>query len=113
MGRTNPTFRDRLTDIERAWSGYRRTLRRADQERFDRLFEAARGHADAASYLNHAEPLFPILMSILLDQRRELDALAARVDTLEAAVGHRTPEADRTQHHLDRAWAASTDGSDG
>ncbi|MFB6119379.1 hypothetical protein [Halosegnis sp.] len=112
MGRTNPTFRDRLDGIERAWSDYRRGLRGADQERFDRLFEAARGHADAAGYLNHTEPLFPVLVSILLAHRRELDRLQARVETLEAAVGHRVDGTDGTQRRLSPA-TRHTDQSDG
>jgi hypothetical protein len=77
MGRTNPTYRDTLRGVEERWGPYRRALRRRDQPRFDRLFEHGRAHADAAGHLNHAEPLFPLLVSILLEQERRLAALEA------------------------------------
>lgn len=53
MGRTNPTYRDALRAMESRWEDYRRALRRADQQVFDRLFEAARVHADASGLQNH------------------------------------------------------------
>jgi hypothetical protein len=84
MGRTNPTFRDVLRGIENRWSDYRRALRRRDASRFDTLIEYARRHADAAGYLNHDEPLFPILVAIDLEQERRLDDLEDRVESLES-----------------------------
>jgi hypothetical protein len=80
MGRTNATYRDLLTGIEERWQPYRRALRRRNQPHFDRLFEHARSHADAGGYLNHDEPLFPILISILLEQERRLRELEAELD---------------------------------
>lgn len=77
MGRTNPTYRDTLRGLEERWTPYRRALRRRDQPHFDRLFEHGRAHADAAGQLNHAEPLFPLLVSIVLEQERRLAALEA------------------------------------
>lgn len=88
MGRTNPTFRDLLRGLETRWQDFRRALRRRDQPRFDRLFEYARRHADASGYLNHDEPLFPVLLAIALEQERRLDDLEARIeqrDTTEPA----------------------------
>lgn len=80
MGRTNATYRDLLTGIEERWQPYRRALRRRDQQHFDRLFEHARDHADAGGYLNHDEPLFPILVSMLLEQERRIRRLEQDVD---------------------------------
>jgi hypothetical protein len=82
MGRTTPTYRDRLSGIETEWRAYRRSLRRADQGRFDDLFVYARDHADAAGHLNHADPLAPVWMAIALEQERRIDELEARVDAL-------------------------------
>lgn len=73
MGRTNPTYRDRLRNLEAEWEPYRRALRRADQERFDRLFEHARRHADAAGYQNHADPLVAALLGMVIEHERRLD----------------------------------------
>lgn len=86
MGRTNPTYRDAIQTLERRWEDFKRALRRRDQPRFERLFEYARAHADAGGYLNHDEPLFPILVSIDLEQETRLDDLEDRLETLEAEL---------------------------
>ncbi len=85
MGRTNPTYRDLLSTIERRWGDYRRGLRRRDQPYFDRLFEHAHAHADAAGHLNATDPVIPVLVSIALAQERQIDTLRERVAALEAA----------------------------
>ena len=85
MGRTNPTYRDTIRALERRWDDFKRALRHRDQLRFERLFEYARAHADAGGYLNHDEPLFPILLSIDLEQETRLDELEKRLETLESA----------------------------
>jgi len=84
MGRTNPTYRDAVRSLERRWDDFKRALRHRDQPRFKRLFEYARAHADAGGYLNHDEPLFPILFSIDIEQETRLDELEDRVAELEA-----------------------------
>lgn len=104
LGRTNPTFRDLLRATEERWEDYRRALRARDQRVFDQLFEDARAHADAAGYLNHQEPLFPVLMSMLLEQQRRIGELEDRISTLEIERGER-PVADQ-----DTSTPAGTDG---
>lgn len=86
MGRTNATYRMILRDIEQRWGTYRRALRKPDQPHYDRLLEHAREHADAASYRNHEEPLFAILLSIALEHEKALASLGDRVATLEARL---------------------------
>lgn len=78
MGRTNPTYRDTLTAVESRWSAYRRALRRRDQPHLDSVFAHGRTHADAAGQLNHPEPLFPLLVSALVEQERRIAELEAR-----------------------------------
>jgi len=85
LGRTNPTFRNVLEAVKSRWSDYRRALRRHDQERFDRLFEYADAHADAAGYLNNDDPMEPILVSMLLEQEKRIAALEGRIAALEGA----------------------------
>lgn len=80
MGRTNPTYRDRLDALEREWDAYRRGLRAAEQAQFDRLFAHGREYAHAAGYLNHPTPEFPLLVSILLAHERRLAALERQLD---------------------------------
>lgn len=87
MGRTNPTFRDLLRRTREDWQPFRRGLRADHQPAFDALFDDAEAHADAAGYLNAREPMHPILVAMLLAQKRQLRALEERVGELEAAVG--------------------------
>lgn len=82
MGRTNPTYRDRLSSLEQDWSEYRRALRTADQPHFDQLFEHGRTYAHAAGYHNHPNPEIPFLVSALLAHQRELATLNERIETL-------------------------------
>ena len=84
MGRTNPTFRNLLEAVRTRWSDYRRALRRRDRPHYDRLFEYADAHADAAGYLNADDPMDPILLSMLLEQQKRIADLEARIDDLEA-----------------------------
>ncbi|ODR83382.1 hypothetical protein BG842_09695 [Haladaptatus sp. W1] len=83
MGRTNPTYRDALRTMESRWKHYRRALRHADQEVFDRLFEHARAHADASGFQNDQFVEIPALVSMLLEQQKHIDDLEDRLDHLE------------------------------
>ncbi|MDL0127627.1 hypothetical protein [Halobacterium salinarum] len=80
MGRTNPTYRDTLRHMEDNWQPYRRALRRRDQDRFDALWGAARGYADAAGYLSHSDPSIAMLFSICLAQQRHIDQLLEAIE---------------------------------
>ncbi|MFW6153198.1 MAG: hypothetical protein ACOC42_02440 [Halobacteriota archaeon] len=77
MGRTNPTYRDLVRRYETALQPYRRGLRAADQAHFDRLFDRAREHADAATYQNATDPETMLLLSMLLAHERALRELQA------------------------------------
>jgi len=81
VGRTNPTYRDHLRLLEDDWATYRRALRRRDQPHFDRLFEHAREHADAAGLQNHPDPVVPLLLAALLEHERRLADLEAADST--------------------------------
>jgi hypothetical protein len=93
MGRTNPTYRDTLRRIESRWDGYQRALRRSDQPHFDHLLEHAREHADAGGYLNHEEPMFPVLVSIALEHEKTVAELEARIDSLETQLQEQSVDA--------------------
>lgn len=80
MGRTNPTFRDRLGSIEDNWQDYRRALRRSDQNRFDDLWEDAREYADAASNQNHQNPMPVVLFSMVLAHEQRIEELEAELE---------------------------------
>jgi hypothetical protein len=84
VGRTNPTYRDRLEALEADLAPYRRGLRASEQEHFDQLFEHGRTYAHAAGYLNHPDPELPYLLSVLLAHQRRIAALTEQVETLQA-----------------------------
>ena len=84
MGRTNPTYRDIVRDLEENWQQYRKALRRVDKPHFDRLFEHAREHADAAGYLNHQQPEVTLLVSVVLEQGKRMQSLHERIRALES-----------------------------
>lgn len=85
MGRTNPTYRDVLNRLEDDWKPFRRGLRRRRKGDFDRLFAKARQHADAAGYLNATDPELVFLLSVVLAQEAELQALRDRLEDDDAA----------------------------
>jgi hypothetical protein len=72
-----------LEAVQSRWSDYRRALRRHDQPHFDRLFEYADAHADAAGYLNADDPVQPILFSMLIEQQKRLAEQRERLEFLE------------------------------
>jgi hypothetical protein len=80
MGRTNPTYRDFLDSFAEQHQGFRRALRRAYTGDFDRLFDHARAHADAAGYHNATNPEVAVLLSILLAHEHELRQLREQVE---------------------------------
>lgn len=83
MGRTNPTYRDVLRQLETEWRSMRRALRGEYQTDFDRLFDRARGYADAAGYANPPDPERAFLLSLLLAHEAEVRRLHDRIDELE------------------------------
>lgn len=72
LGRTNPTFRQVLRRLENEWDDYKRALRLEDQKHFENLFKKADRNADAASHMNHFEPFNSFLLSVILEQEKEL-----------------------------------------
>jgi hypothetical protein len=106
VGRTNATFRHLLQGIRRRWGAYRRALRGRDQPYFDRLFEHAEAHADAAGYLNPEEPMDAILLSMLLAHERRL----ADLEESEPGVGKSEPGGSNNRDdHWDDPAAAGRD----
>lgn len=80
MGRSNPTYRDTLRQLEDHWSEFRRALRYRDQAHFDQLWEQAAGYADAAGYQNQARTFDLVLLSVLLAQEQRIAALEAEME---------------------------------
>lgn len=86
MGRTNPTYRDAISSLESEWGAMRRALRREYQADFDRLFERARGFADAAGHANATDPERALVLSVLLAHEVELREVRGRLETAETEL---------------------------
>jgi hypothetical protein len=61
--------------IFRNWSDFRRALPLEDREAFDRLSDKVRMHASAATCAAFLDPLEGALLSILLEQEKDLERL--------------------------------------
>mgnify|MGYP000474716974 CR=1 FL=1 len=101
MGRTRATTRDSLDALEREWNAFRRSLRRRDQPAFDRLFEHARGHAEAATQQNPADPWRGFVFAVLLAQERAIEAREEEIAALEEELAAREAEIERLAADVD------------
>jgi len=72
MGRTVLPFSQVLEREYEEWKKFRRALRKEDQEAFDRLFDRAKLHVQAAAYTSHPWPLESILLSVCLEHEKIL-----------------------------------------
>ncbi len=83
MGRTLPSATVVFMQEEAAFARFRRVLRRADQLALDDLFVSARQHLAAAQYASHALPFEVFLLSMLLEEHKEVMRWRERVDVLD------------------------------
>ena len=84
MGRTLPSVTQSLNEEQQAFSRFRRALRRSDQLALDELFVAARQHLAAAAYAANALPMETFLLSMLLEEHKEVIRLRAQLEALQS-----------------------------
>jgi hypothetical protein len=82
MGRTLPSASVYLLQEEESFSRFRRALRRADQLALDELFVSAKLHTAEAQYASHALPFEVFMLSMLLEEHKEVRRLREKVETL-------------------------------
>lgn len=92
MGRTLVTFTQLLNQEIDSWRRYRRALRQEDQTVLDALFAAARRHTAAGAYLTREVPFEVMLISMLLEEHKQLLALQRKVSDLEARLLDHPPD---------------------
>lgn len=83
MGRTIPTISQQINEAEAQLSRFRRALRRSDQLAFDDLFVSARQHLAAAAFAGYILPFEVFLLSMLLEEHKEVMRLREHVDKLD------------------------------
>lgn len=84
MGRTLPSITQSLQEEQAAFSRFRRALRRADQLALDELFIAARQHLAAAAYAANALPMETFLLSMLLEEHKQVIRLRVQVEAQQS-----------------------------
>jgi len=87
VGRTVRTYRDAVRIEEARWKDFRRTLRPSQKDRFDRIFDCARGFADAGTMMVTPRIIEVILLSAVLEIFGDLDEIQKRVQILEEKIG--------------------------
>jgi hypothetical protein len=75
MGRTLATFTQLVHQEIATWKRYRRALRAEDQQALDELFAAARRQAAAGAYLARETPFEVMLLSMLVEQQKQIQRL--------------------------------------
>jgi hypothetical protein len=75
MGRTVPTYRNTAETMIQSWNDFRRALPKDDREMFDRLVNRIRMHASASTYAIFNDPFEGAVLSMLLEQEKELAEL--------------------------------------
>jgi hypothetical protein len=83
MGRTVLPFSQVLEQEYTEWKKFRRALRQEDQEAFDRLFERAKLHVQAAAYASPPWPMEAILLAICLEHEKILTHLQAELQKMQ------------------------------
>ena len=83
MGRTVQSITQTFLEEEQAFARFRRALRRSDQLVLDDLFASARQHLAAAAYASHALPFEVFLLSMLLEEHKEVMRLRGRMEEIE------------------------------
>jgi len=82
MGRTLPSITQNFLEEQQSFARFRRALRRSDQVVLDDLFASARQHLAAAAYASHALPFEVFLLSMLLEEHKQIMHLHRQVDGL-------------------------------
>jgi hypothetical protein len=82
MGNVTPTITDILHREEINLAKFRRALRREDQVVFDDLFVAAYKHRAAASYAGHLLPFETFLLSMQIENHKEVMYLRREIESL-------------------------------
>lgn len=83
MGRTIQSITQAFLEEERAFARFRRALRRSDQLILDDLFASARQHLAAAAYASHALPFEVFLLSMLLEEHKDVMHLRQQIEKLQ------------------------------
>lgn len=86
MGRTVKPFSLVLSEQQAVWSKFKKHLELRDRAALDFMFESARLHNHAAVYASFTEPIWPEMLSILLERQKRVSDIGRRVERLDKKV---------------------------
>ncbi|GEM_PF-532636 len=110
MGRTLPSVTQVFLKEQESFLRFRRALRRSDQKALDDLFAAAHKHLAAAAYASHALPFEIFLLSMLLEEHKQVLRMRYLLNSRDAAALEQLEHNDSTAY-LDALTAEVEAGS--
>ncbi len=87
MGRTLPSITNAVLHEQQSLNRFRRALRRTDQRALDDLFAASRHHLAAAAYASHLLPFEIMLLSMLVEEHKQVLHLQLELERLQLLLG--------------------------
>jgi len=98
MGRTLPSVTQVFLHEQESFLRFRRALRRSDQKALDDLFAAAHKHLAAAAYASHALPFEIFLLSMLLEEHKQVLRMRYLLSPSDAAALEQLEHGDSTAY---------------
>jgi hypothetical protein len=98
MGRTLPSVTQVFLQEQESFLRFRRALRRSDQKALDDLFAAAHKHLAAAAYASHALPFEVFLLSMLLEEHKQVLRMRYLLSPHDAAALEQLEKGDSTAY---------------
>lgn len=98
MGRTLPSVTQVFLKEQESFLRFRRALRRSDQKALDDLFAAAHKHLAAAAYASHALPFEVFLLSMLLEEHKQVLRMRYLLNPRDAAALEQLEQGDSTAY---------------
>lgn len=98
MGRTLPSATQVFLKEQESFLRFRRALRRTDQKALDDLFAAAHKHLAAAAYASHALPFEVFLLSMLLEEHKQVLRMRYLLSPSDSAALEQLERGDSTAY---------------
>lgn len=97
MGRTIPSFRIACISEELRWRKFRSKLGKADRKKFDEMFSTSRLYNSACANLARPIVLESIIMSVILNDFKELTELTNKSKNRNTATDVTQNQYNRTE----------------
>lgn len=95
MGRTLPSATMLFHEEEQYFAPFRKALSATDRVILDQLFDYAQKHIAEAAYAAHPMPMMIFIVSMLLEQHKEILRLRAAVERLKNPLYSRAAEPEK------------------